>query len=43
MHSQNHIKLKFTLNQLLHVSAQSPSSGSVSFELAKGLFIKIIS
>jgi len=35
--------LKFTLQQLLHVSVQSPSSGSVLFELAKVLVIKIIS
>ena len=35
--------LKFTLKQLLHVSVQSPSSGSVLFELAKVIVIKIIS
>jgi len=35
--------LKFTLKQLLHVSVQSPSSGSVLFELAKGIVVKIIS
>ena len=35
--------LKFTLKQLLHVSVQSPSSGSVIFELAKVIVIKIIS
>jgi len=35
--------LKFTLKQLLHVSLQSPSSGSVFFELAKVILIKIIS
>jgi hypothetical protein len=35
--------LKFTLKQLLHVSVQSPSSGSISFELAKVIVIKIIS
>jgi len=35
--------LKFTLKQLLHVSVQSPSSGSVLFELAKVTVIKIIS
>jgi hypothetical protein len=35
--------LKFTLKQLLRVSFQSPSSGSVLFELAKVIFIKIIS
>jgi len=34
--------LKFTLKKL-HVSLQSPSSGSVSFELAKVIVIKIIS
>jgi hypothetical protein len=35
--------LEFTLKQLLHVSVQSPSSGSVLFELAKVIVIKIIS
>jgi hypothetical protein len=35
--------LKFTLKQLLHVSVQSPSTGSVIFELAKLTVIKIIS
>jgi hypothetical protein len=35
--------LKFTLKQLLHVSVQSPSSGSVFFELAKVIVIKTIS
>jgi hypothetical protein len=35
--------LKFTLKQLLHVSVQSPSSGSVLFEFAKVIVIKIIS
>jgi hypothetical protein len=35
--------LKFTLKQHLHVSHQSPSSGSVLFELAKVIVIKIIS
>jgi hypothetical protein len=35
--------LKFTLKQRLHVSVQSPSSGSVLFELAKVIVIKIIS
>jgi len=35
--------LKFTLKQLLHVSVQTPSSGSVLFELAKVIVIKIIS
>jgi len=34
--------LKFTLKQLLHVSAQSPLSGTVLFELAKVIVIKII-
>jgi len=36
-------KLKFTLKQLLHISVQSPSSGSVLFELAEVIVIKIIS
>ena len=31
--------LKFTLQHLLHVSVQSPSSGSVLFELAKVIVI----
>jgi hypothetical protein len=35
--------LKFTLKQLLHVSVQSPSSGSILFELAKVTVVKIIS
>jgi len=35
--------LKFALKQLLHVSVQSPSSGSVLFELIKVIVIKIIS
>jgi hypothetical protein len=35
--------LKFTLKQLLHVSVQLPSSGSVLFELGKVIVIKIIS
>jgi len=35
--------LKFTLKQLLHISVQSPPSGSVLFELAKVIIIKIIS
>jgi hypothetical protein len=35
--------LRFTLKQLLHVSVQSPSSGSVLFELAKIIVFKIIS
>jgi hypothetical protein len=34
--------LKFALKQLLHVSVQSPSSGSVIFELAKVRVIKTI-
>ena len=34
--------LKFTLKQLQHVSVQSPSSGSVLFELAKVTVVKII-
>jgi hypothetical protein len=34
--------LNFTLKQLLHVSVQSPSSGSLLFELAKVIVIKII-
>jgi hypothetical protein len=37
------IILTFTLKQLLRVSVQSPSSGSVLFELAKVVFIKTIS
>ena len=35
--------LKFTLKQLLHVSVQSPSSGSVLFELTIVIVVKIIS
>jgi len=35
--------LKFILKQLLHVSVQSPSLGSVVFELAKDIVVKIIS
>jgi hypothetical protein len=35
--------LKFPLKQLLHVSVQSPSSGSVLFELAKVIVINVIS
>ena len=35
--------LKFTVKQLLHISVQSPSSGSVLFELAKVIVIKKIS
>jgi len=34
--------LKFTLKQLLHVSVQSPPSGSALFELAKVIVVKII-
>ena len=34
--------LKFTLKQLLHVSLQSPSSGSALFELAKVIVVEII-
>jgi hypothetical protein len=34
--------LKFALKQLLHVSVRSPSSGSVLFELAEVIVIKII-
>jgi hypothetical protein len=34
--------LQFTLKQLLHVSVQSPSSGSALFELAKITVVKII-
>jgi len=33
--------LKSTLKQLLHVSVQSPTSGSVLFELVKVIVIKI--
>jgi hypothetical protein len=36
------IILKFTLKHLLHVSVQSPSSGSVLFELAKVIVVTII-
>jgi hypothetical protein len=35
--------LEFTLKQLLHVSVRSPPSGSVLFETAKVIIIKIIS
>jgi hypothetical protein len=44
MHKRIALKriLKFTLKQLLHVSVQSPSSGSVLFELAKVIVAKII-
>jgi hypothetical protein len=43
MHKRNALKkiLKFTLKQLLHVSVQSSSSGSVLFELAKIMVIEI--
>jgi len=34
--------LKFTLKQLRHVSVQSPSLGSILFELAKVIVVKII-
>jgi len=34
--------LKFTLKHLLHVSVQSPSSGSVLVDLAKVVVVKII-
>jgi len=34
--------LKFTLKQLLHVLLQSPSLGSLLFELDKVIVIKII-
>ena len=44
MHKRTALKgiLKFTLKPLLHVSAQSPSSRSALFELAKVTFVKII-
>ena len=44
MHKRIALKgiLKFTLKQLLHVPAQSPSSGSALFELAKVTVVKII-
>jgi hypothetical protein len=43
MHKRVALKiLKFTLKQLRHVSAQSPSSGSVLFELAKVTAVKIM-
>jgi len=43
-HNQIALKriLKFTLKQLQHVSMQSPSSGSILFELAKVTVVKII-
>ena len=34
--------LKFALKQLLHVSVQSPSSGSLLFELAKVAFSSVV-
>jgi len=34
--------LKFTLKQFLHASLQTSSSGSVLFELAKVIVLKII-
>ena len=44
MHKRNALKriLKFTLRRPQHVSVQSPSSGSVLFELAKVTVVKII-
>ena len=44
MHKRIALKiiLKFTLKQLLHVSVQSPSSGSTLFELANVTAVKII-
>jgi hypothetical protein len=44
MHKRIALKriLKFILKQLLHVLVQSPSSGSVLFELAKVTALKII-
>jgi len=44
MHNRAALKriLKFTLKQLLHVLVQSPSSGSVLFELAKVIVSKLI-
>jgi hypothetical protein len=44
MHKRIALKriLKFTLKQLLHVSMQSPSSGSAIFEHAKVIVVKII-
>ena len=44
MHERIALKriLKFTLKQLLHVSVQSLSSGSIFFERAKVIMIKII-
>jgi len=44
MHKRIALKriLKFTLKQLLHVSEQSPSSGSALSELAKVIVVKIV-
>jgi hypothetical protein len=44
MHKRIALKriLKFTLKQPLHVSVQSPSSGSALFEHAKVAVVKII-
>jgi len=44
MHKRIAVKriLKFTLKHLLHVSVQSPSSGSALFEHAKVTVVKII-
>ena len=44
MHKRIALKriLKFTLKQLLHVLVQSPSSGSVLFELAKDIVVEIM-
>jgi hypothetical protein len=44
MHKRSALKriLQFTLKQLLHVSVQSPSSGSALFELAKVIVVEII-
>jgi hypothetical protein len=44
MHKRTALKrlLKFTLKQLLHVSVQSPSSGSALFDHAKVTVVKII-
>ena len=33
--------LKFTLNQLVHISVESPSSGSVLLELAEVTLVEI--
>jgi hypothetical protein len=45
MHKRIALKriLKFALKLLPHVSVQSPSSGSVLFEIAKVIVVKIIS